>query len=380
LTKTLVILGSHPGTRNEFDFTREDCEIWVFNEAMSQGWCKRADRVFQIHDPIIWRNPVNRNDPKHYEWLKSGDTPTIVMQEVYDDVPKSTAYPLEAVKQLGASGKHLLSSSIAEAIAMAIQEGYQKIEIYGVEMETDTEYRYQRDGVSYWIGFAEGRGIEVDWHSKTYKYPIYGYEGDIHLDYQRDFVDRLMEIAPALEVANQQYSAHVELVSKAIEQSAKTGVVPDGFETLVKEQINLGVAVGLVDGMRQEVERYKAKADTMIEATGSFIFSRQEFEKSAQALAQAHAKAVSDTQAAGGRASAALNYALETRNKMKRAKRFEAFAGLLQVYIQEATKAGIYDGATRENIRLIQRLDALIRAAGGEKSYEVMIAAESVEA
>ena len=334
--------------------------------------------MFQLHDPVIWHNPVNRNDPKHYEWLKSGDTPIIVMQDVYDDVPKSVAYPLEAVKQLGASGKHLLSSSVAEAIAMAIQEGYEKIEIYGVEMEADTEYRYQRDGVSYWIGFAEGRGIEVDWHSKTYKYPVYGYEGDIRLDYQRDFVDRLVEIAPALEVANQQYSAHIELVSAAIEQLSKTGVVPDKFEELVKDQITLGVAVGLVDGMRQEVERYKVKADTMIEASGSFIFSRQEFEKSAQALAQAHGKAVNDTQIAGGQASAALNYALQTSNKGKRMKRFEAFAGVLQVYLQEATKAGIYDGATRENMRLIQRLDALIRAAGGEKSYEVMIAAESV--
>ena len=86
---TVAIVGSHPRTRSAFDFTRTDCDVWIFNEALADpsGWCKRADAVFQMHNPAIWRSPLNRNDPKHYNWLKSGDTPEVIMQEYYEDVP-----------------------------------------------------------------------------------------------------------------------------------------------------------------------------------------------------------------------------------------------------------------------------------------------------
>jgi hypothetical protein len=67
--KTVAIVGSHPRTRQEFDFNRKYCDIWAFNEAVSQGWCTKADAVFQMHAPVIWKNPGNRNDPKHFEWL-----------------------------------------------------------------------------------------------------------------------------------------------------------------------------------------------------------------------------------------------------------------------------------------------------------------------
>ena len=78
--RTLAIIGSHTRTREAFDFNRTDADVWLFNEAYSNKenvWAKRADAVFQLHDPIIWKNPKNRNDPKHYDWLKSTLTTVI---------------------------------------------------------------------------------------------------------------------------------------------------------------------------------------------------------------------------------------------------------------------------------------------------------------
>jgi hypothetical protein len=125
----LVIMGSHPRTRGDFDWSRDDCDILVFNEAMKQAWVKRADYVMQMHLPVIFRNPGNRNDANHYEWLKSGNTPIIWMQEEYEDVPRSKKYPIDEVCKLG---RKYLTSSAAYAIALGIQQGYDKIEIYGV--------------------------------------------------------------------------------------------------------------------------------------------------------------------------------------------------------------------------------------------------------
>jgi len=117
--RTLAIIGSHPRTREAFDFNRTDADVWLFNEAYSNKdnvWAKRADAVFQLHDPIIWTNPKNRNDPKHYDWLKSTLT-TVYMQSHYDDVPSSVAYPLDEIKAMAGS-PNFLTSSVSMAIAL----------------------------------------------------------------------------------------------------------------------------------------------------------------------------------------------------------------------------------------------------------------------
>ena len=93
--KTVTILGSHPRTRNDFDFNRTDCDVWIFNEAVSNGTFPRADVVFQMHAEEIWRNPENRNDKGHLAWLQSGNTPTIYMQEKFPEVPKSEKFPID---------------------------------------------------------------------------------------------------------------------------------------------------------------------------------------------------------------------------------------------------------------------------------------------
>ena len=174
---TVAIVGSHPRTRANFDFSRTDCDIWTFNESLgnpNDAWCLRADAVFQMHKPVIWRSKANRSHAGHYEWLQGHNTPTIFMQDAYADVPKSECYPLEDVLALTPSFRYL-TSSVAYAIALAVLKGYKRIEIYGAEMETGTEYGHQRQGMAFWIGLAIGKGIEVEHISPTFWYaPLYG--------------------------------------------------------------------------------------------------------------------------------------------------------------------------------------------------------------
>jgi hypothetical protein len=88
-------------------------------------------------------------------------------------------YPLKDV--IEHFGTDYFSNTVDYALALAIWEGYQEIDIYGVNMETDTEYAYQKPGVEFWVGVALGRGIKVNVHGqystimKTKDGLLYGY-------------------------------------------------------------------------------------------------------------------------------------------------------------------------------------------------------------
>ena len=365
-------MGSHPRTRDDFDWTREDCDIVVFNEACRMPWVKRADYVTQMHLPVIWRNPGNRNNGDqynwHYEWLKSGKTPIILMQEQYEDVPRAQRYPIEEVLKLGRS---YLTSSAAYSIAFGIVEGYQKIEVYGVEMETNTEYQHQRPGVAYWIGVAEGAGVEVDFHGNLLDCPLYGYEGDVKFPYSF-FDKRIAEIAVPLKQAFENYNNASEKANVLIEEYLRTNQNGKELINLLQKQSELGALFGLQQGAQQEIIRYKKKADVQREATGDHLFSRQEFEFSAATFVKDRDLAIVTATEAGKKCEAQFKLVQETGNAAKRKNRMADFAKLVAGYVEASIKVGLFDGAAKENRQLMAKLDELVRMAGGDNSREVM--------
>lgn len=68
-------------------------------------------------------------------------------------------YPLEEIVEKYKS--RFFTNTISYMIAYAIFNSYTKISIYGVDMELDGEYSFERPSVTYWIGFARGCSIEV---------------------------------------------------------------------------------------------------------------------------------------------------------------------------------------------------------------------------
>lgn len=386
MREKLAIVGSHPETREQFDWNRTDCDVWVFNEAMSQLWVKRADAVFQLHAPVIFRNPGNRNDSKHYEWLKSGDTPPIYMQEAYEDIPKAVKYPLEDICQkllpnliVNDAAKAYFTSSVAFAIALGIYQGYRHMEIYGVEMETDTEYKFQRDGVTFWLGYALGLGIHVEVYTKQlFRAAMYGYEGDVTLDYDY-FIERIKVLEENTRLAQAEYERARDEADMAMDSFVSAGKDPqvESVVEAIRKQITMANNFGIVDGARQENARYKKKADVMKATSGGeFVFCRQEFEQAGQALMKEREKSLSlaNTYALQlGKVFdelAKINYS-DKRRRLK-AKEFDP---VLRSYVTESTKLGMFMGAAIENKRHLDKLTDLIRAAGGSKSEAVMLEA-----
>lgn len=364
----LVIMGSHPRTRGEFDWTRDDCDVLVFNEAMKQAWVQRADYVMQLHLPVIWRNPGNRNDANHYEWLKSGNTPIIWMQEEYEDVPRSKKYPLDEVIKLGGN---YLTSSAAYAIAWGIYSGYERIEIYGVEMETNTEYQNQRPGIAYWVGFGRGAGVDIDFHGNLLTCPLYGYEGDIKLPYEY-FDKRTAELMVTVEASRNEYNEARETSNRSIEEYVDTGKEPEIVIKLLQKQVQLGALFGMQDGARQEVARYKGKADVQVKATGNYLFSRQEYEFSASTFIKNRDVSINDAKRLAEECQKQFNVVRSTGNASKRKARIGNFMKFVALYVQESVKVGMYDGAAKENMLFMKRLDELVLMAGGVASAEVM--------
>jgi len=107
--KTVAIVGSHRETRDLAPWDDPNIEIWAFNEAYSQKihgddgepyqWCKRADVVFQLHDPVVYQSVNNRSDRHHWEWLQAEHENLRIYMQYHDDlIPNSNIFFLNFIQ------------------------------------------------------------------------------------------------------------------------------------------------------------------------------------------------------------------------------------------------------------------------------------------
>lgn len=114
---------------------------------------------FELHQ---WWDMLRRSGRyvtgEHHVWLSQPHDFPIYMKQHSDSYPASVKYPVEPI--LEKWGLYHCSSA-SWMLAFALYKGYKKILLYGWEMGTDTEYFYQRANFEYWIGRAEGMGVQV---------------------------------------------------------------------------------------------------------------------------------------------------------------------------------------------------------------------------
>ena len=376
--KTVAIVGSHPRTRDAFDFDRTDCDIWVFNEAMAQDWCTRADAVFQLHEPVVFRSKTNRNDPNHYEWLKRTDIPMIYMQEQYDDVPNSVRYPLEQVVAL-TPGYEYLTSSVAYAIALAILQGYERIELYGAEMETNTEYGHQRQGMAFWIGVALGRGIDVEHVSPTFWLaPLCAYSGNerIDIEHYRARIDQLTEARKGAQEAHDQAMTAIHNLIRSFVKDYKTD------QSLLDEYIlrvgQSGHDFGAVDGALQVNEQYLERCEIMLEESGTYLIVRQELESKTHAGMKEKDERYREVFVKADRLQEARKRLKTNANREEREKLAHNFFMKLSDYIKASTMTGIGGGIMAENAHLMAIYDKL-QAAENDKPEPINLEPDMAE-
>jgi hypothetical protein len=209
LRRKVAIVGFAPSSMElvRAFFGDPEFEIWSINQLYIAfpEIVKYTTRWFQIHPRTEYDTAVR--DHKHHDWLQQQKDFPIYMQKQEPDVPMSIPFPRdEIVHEFG----QYFTNSISWEIALAIQEGFEQIHIYGVDMATDEEYQDQRPSCEYFIGWARGRGIKV--HVPTESdllkaFWLYPFEDDSQ--FRGKIEGRRKELRTRVnQLANQEQGAH----------------------------------------------------------------------------------------------------------------------------------------------------------------------------
>lgn len=184
MTRTVCIVGLAPSSRDRIADEPAGGDMWGLN----MGHAYFAPEVlskftawFQMHP---WEEMAPRQNPRlrHLEWLKTCGIP-VYMEEQHPEVPTSLRYPYEAVCET-IHGTYLTSQP-AFMLALAIHQGYDLIKLYGIDMNCEREWAYERACFEHLLGIAVGRGIRI-WMPEDcplLKGPIYGKTVDIPSSY-----------------------------------------------------------------------------------------------------------------------------------------------------------------------------------------------------
>lgn len=194
--KTVAFVGFAPNTLDLVGASQAD-EIWTMAWGYQYPEIPRINRLFEMH-PIERQASVDKREyakPRaHYKWLKANTNIPVYMMNKDWEVPACIRYPIEKAMALTAHWKYSddsaysLRSSVDYMWALAVLEGFERVEIYGIELSSGTEYAYQRESYALWQGFALGRGIEVQQFKPSkllYTPKRYGYDG-FQMIYRQD--------------------------------------------------------------------------------------------------------------------------------------------------------------------------------------------------
>lgn len=232
--KTVAIVGSAPRTRDKAPFENKDIEIWMFNSSPLADWCKRLDVIFELHPREEYTFAFDTK-AIYWQWLRKNTGVRVYMQEEDYQVPMSVKYPLDAVcnrflsnLRRGEAMNRYFTSSVCYALALAALQGFERIEMYGIEMETNTEYIYQREGVGLWVGICLSLGIEV-WipdDCAMFNAPLYGYDQDytgITREELEEHRNLLLQRRDEVKAAVDKARGALQAISGEIETARKAG-------------------------------------------------------------------------------------------------------------------------------------------------------------
>lgn len=287
--KKIIMVGSNSRTRHLIPW-EADAEIWTLNEAPMSAWVKRWDVLFQIHKRWDWDRLNNLAHPNHPLFIKAIDAPclycmggrekvrmdgqevkcpwckdgvytvpdhrkgkTIIMQDDNEDVPGCVKFPLEA-----AGENPYLTSTLSHMLFYAIflleDSPDVKIELYGFEAESSTEYAAQRPCIEYWVGYGRGLGMSIEAPgSGLLKGRHYAYN-----DYDQGYRSRLELRKHALQT--QLNAAEIESVKSEGELNALTPyrevpVIESAWNKAFDEHFRKKNFVSFLRGTLKELDR-----------------------------------------------------------------------------------------------------------------------------
>jgi len=147
------------GTSSLAPWRDKEWEIW------GVPWISypRVDVLFDIHeDELTRRSPEKaakddeiREQVKQYYWHLPCYCPPSRAYAYGNPKP----FPIDEI--MARFPRPHLDNSIAYMIAFALMQDVEEIGLWGVHMVGRTELFWEKPSVTYWVGYAEGRGVKV---------------------------------------------------------------------------------------------------------------------------------------------------------------------------------------------------------------------------
>jgi len=169
-------------------FLNPEYEIWGISDCYA--FLPKADRWFEMHeyDRMKSYTPREMLEANHFKELDKLDMP-VYMHDCIPEVKQSIKYPIEFMTE---RFPDWWTNTLCYMFALAIDEGFEEISIYGVDMANPDEFEEQIPAMAKWIGYCVAKGITVNVPEtsilRNLDY-LYGYE-DIHRETRRKSVLR----------------------------------------------------------------------------------------------------------------------------------------------------------------------------------------------
>ena len=182
--KTVRIYGSAKNLRETPIRTPEeqDIEVWMANSPTTillrhppakEEWT----RWFNLHS----RKHITGTYPSGWSYYKdkAAGRPIYLLKQ-QPEIPTSVAFPREAIQaafapENGGRPMRYFTCTICWLLALAILEGFERIELWGYELR-DTKpgsaFAYERPCFFYWVQQARTRGVEVIYQKEVEKLPF----------------------------------------------------------------------------------------------------------------------------------------------------------------------------------------------------------------
>lgn len=155
--KTVQIVGAAPSIAT--DPVIEGAERWLFNASYRTDLGRPYTRVFNLHV----RAMILGLQPYAWEWYAQQDKPVYLL-EAHPDIAASRPFPLLAVQDWFANDgvpETCFGCTVDFLIALALMEGFEHIDLQGIEVKSEEEYTEQRAGIQYWMGRGRGMGRQM---------------------------------------------------------------------------------------------------------------------------------------------------------------------------------------------------------------------------
>jgi hypothetical protein len=176
----------------------EGVEVWCANDPKGYKHYLQADvveaqwtRWFNLHS----RRHMAATYPRRLAYfLGRSDTRPFYTQKFWPDIPGCIAFPRDTIQEYfktSAGPNRFFTCSVCWMIALAIVEGFDRIELWGFQLsdrKPGGRYVFERPCFFYWVQQARDRGLQVTYQAEvaqlpfapgdpdTYDGPLYGYD------------------------------------------------------------------------------------------------------------------------------------------------------------------------------------------------------------